>query len=186
MTEEQPARGPGRPAQLSIERIVSAALESGTNELTVRGLARRLGVTHKALYRWVGDRDGLLDLISDHLLERVLVRTAETPADNWRAWLTSFGRLLRAEFLPVADAEVLAQFPRETGAYKELQQRAEAVLSGPELTQEQARDSFAVFLFTVWGWIAAEKLCAEQPDHERTFAAMLDALTRGLPSPPSH
>ncbi|MFH8614704.1 TetR/AcrR family transcriptional regulator [Streptomyces sp. NPDC017979] len=183
MTEEQPARGPGRPAQLSVEAIVGAALESGANELTVRGLARRLGVTHKALYRWVGDRDGLLDLISDHLLGRVLARTAGAPADDWRAWLTGFGRLLRAEFLPVADAEVLAQFPRETSTYKELQQQAEAVMGGRGLTQEQARDSFAVFLFAVWGWIAAEKLCAEQPDHERTFTAMLDALARGLPSP---
>ncbi|MEU5976486.1 TetR/AcrR family transcriptional regulator [Streptomyces sp. NPDC047315] len=186
MTEEQLTRGPGRPPQLSIETIVNAALESGANELTVRGLARRLDVTHKALYRWVGDRDGLLDLISDHLLERVLTRTTQTPTDDWRTWLRSLGRLLRAEFLPVADAEVLTQFPRETNTYKELQQQAEAVMNDHELTQEQARDSFTVFLFTVWGWIAAEKLCAEQPDHEKTFTAMLDALTRGLPSPPSH
>ncbi|WGP07836.1 TetR/AcrR family transcriptional regulator [Bacillus subtilis] len=186
MTREQPARGPGRPAQLSVEAIVGAALDSGASELTVRGLARHLGVTHKALYRWVGDRDGLLDLISDHLVERVLTQTNEVPTADWRTWLIAFGRLLRAEFLPVADAEVLAQFPRETSTYQELQHRAEAVMRSHELTAEQARDSFTVFLFTVWGWIAAEKLCAEQPDHERTFTAMLDALTRGLPTGPSH
>lgn len=186
MTEEQLARGPGRPAQLSVEVIVGAALESGASELTVRGLARRLDVTHKALYRWVGDRDGLLDLISDYLLERVLARIADGPTSDWRTWLIAFGRLLRAEFLPVADAEVLAQFPRETSTYQELQHRAEAVMRSHELTAEQARDSFTVFLFTVWGWVAAEKLCAEQPDHERIFAAMLDALTRGLPPQSSH
>jgi len=186
VTEEPLARGPGRPAQLSVEAIVGAALESRANDLTVRGLARRLEVTHKALYRWVGDRDGLLDLISDHLLDQVLARIADAPTADWRAWLANFGRLLRAEFLPVADAEVLAQFPRETSTYQELQHRAEAVMGSHKLTLEQARDSFSVVLFTVWGWIAAEKLCAEQPDHERIFAAMLDALTRGLPTPPSH
>lgn len=186
MGSEQLARSPGRPAQLSVEAIVAAALASGTEELTVRGLARGLGVAHSALYRWVGDRDGLLDLISDHLLERVLVRITAAPTADWRAWLADLGQLLRAEFRPVADAEVLAQFPRETNTYKELQHRAEAVMIDHEITQQQARDSFTVFLFTVWGWIAAEKLCAEPPDHERLFATMLDTLTRGLPPQPSH
>lgn len=185
MSNEHLGRSPGRPAQLSVETIVAAALDSGTGELTVRGLARRLGVAHSALYRWVGDRDGLLDVISDHLLERVLTRVTEDPTTDWRAWLTDFGEVLRAEFLPVADAEVLARFPRETSTYQELRHRAEAVMTNYDITQEQARDSFTVFLYAVWGWITAEKLCTEQPDHERIFTAMLDTLTRGLPPQPS-
>lgn len=182
MTEEQLSRGPGRPAQLSAVAVVAAALDSGASELTVRGLARRLGVTHSALYRWVGDRDGLLDLISDTLLARVHSRVTNAPTQDWRLWLADFGRALRDEFRPVADAEVLAQFPRETGIYEQLQRRAETVMLDHGLADDQARDSFTVFLFTVWGWIAAEKLCAEPPGHEQAFAAMLDVLTRGLPA----
>ncbi|WP_150460452.1 hypothetical protein [Nesterenkonia ebinurensis] len=81
---------------------------------------------------------------------------------------------------------MLAQFHRETTTYKELQHHAEVVTINHNITQEQAQESFTVFLFTVWGWIASEKLCAEQPGHQRIFTAMLDTLTRGLPTSPSH
>jgi len=185
MAEEGTARGPGRPARLSADAIVAAAVEHGTGQLTVRGLARRLGVAHSALYRWVGDRDGLLDLISDSLLDRVCAQITDQPAGEWRAWLTNLGHALRREFLPVADAEVLAKFPRATPVYDRLQQRAEAVMTGHGLTAVQASESFTVFVFTVWGWIAAEKACDGGTSHDSHFTAMLTALTRGLPAVPS-
>jgi AcrR family transcriptional regulator len=184
MTAAGVARGPGRPARLSADAIIAAAVEHGTGQLTVRGLARRLGVAHSALYRWVGDRDGLLDLISDSLLDRVSAQITDQPAADWRSWLTNLGRALRREFLPVADAEVLAKFPRTTPVYDRLQQRAQTVMTKDGLSAVQASESFTVFLFTVWGWIAAEKACGEGLSHDSHFAAMLTALTRGLPAAP--
>src|SRR5699024_8937890 len=144
----------GGAAQLSVEAIVAVAKETKASDLTERGLASSLEVISKALYRRLGDRDGVVDLISDHLLEQVHARIADAATADWRAWLANFGRLLRAEFLPVAGAEVLAQFPRETSTYQELQHRAGAVMGSRMLTLEQARDSFSVVLFTVWGWSA--------------------------------
>jgi AcrR family transcriptional regulator len=184
MMGEGGPRGPGRPARLSADAIVAAAVEHRTGQLTVRGLARRLGVAHSALYRWVGDRDGLLDLVSDSLLDRVSSQITDEPAGDWRRWLTNLGHALRREFLPVADAEVLAKFPRTTPVYDRLQQRAETEMIKDGLSAVQASESFTVFLFTVWGWIAAEKACGEGPSHDSHFTAMLTALTRGLPAAP--
>jgi hypothetical protein len=44
------------------------------------------------------------------------------------------------------------------------------------LSAVQASESFTVFLFTVWGWIAAEKACGEGLSHDSHFTAMLTAL----------
>ena len=44
---------PGRPARLSRELIVAAALRGDLASLTMRELATRLDVSHSALYRWV-------------------------------------------------------------------------------------------------------------------------------------
>jgi hypothetical protein len=52
------------------------------------------------------------------------------------------------------------------------------------LSAVQASESFTVFLFTVWGWIAAEKACGDGLSHDSHFTAMLTALTRGLPAAP--
>ena len=68
--------------------------------LTMRELAARLGVTHGALYRWVRNRDELIDLISDLLVERVLPEDAPT-ARTWRAWLARLGWAMHDHFLAV-------------------------------------------------------------------------------------
>jgi AcrR family transcriptional regulator len=62
----------GRPAQISREQIVDAALSAGNlDTLTMRELVARLEVRHGALYRWVKNRDQLFDLISDVMVERI-------------------------------------------------------------------------------------------------------------------
>src|SRR5687767_3130603 len=90
----------GRPARLSRERIITAALGSDLGTLTMRELAARLEVSHSALYRWVADRDELFDLISDVMVERILPTAAPT-ADNWRGWLADLAWAMHDEFLAV-------------------------------------------------------------------------------------
>ena len=76
----------GRPAQLSREQIVAAALGLDLETLTMRALAQRLGVTHSTLYGWVANRAELLDLISAVTVEKT-IPTADPLDGDWRTWL---------------------------------------------------------------------------------------------------
>lgn len=94
-------RGPGRPPLMDRQRIVSVALEiaheHGVKAVTMTSVAERLGVAMPALYYHVSSRDELLGLIGVSLLH------TETPAcavlDDWRGWMTEFGRALRQQAL---------------------------------------------------------------------------------------
>ncbi|HVX42730.1 MAG TPA: helix-turn-helix domain-containing protein, partial [Mycobacteriales bacterium] len=62
-----PRRGP-KPAH-SVEEIVSVAIEladrGGIEEVSLPKIAHRIGVTTNALYRYVGSKDELLQLLND-------------------------------------------------------------------------------------------------------------------------
>jgi AcrR family transcriptional regulator len=53
-------RKPGRPRALTVDAIAHAALEDGIATFSMPSVARRLGVAHSGLYRYVTDRDDLL------------------------------------------------------------------------------------------------------------------------------
>src|SRR3954453_19564872 len=87
-----PSAVPPRPDQLSRERIVAAAIELADaephGEITMRALAARLGVrSPMALYRYVGSKDGLADLMVDEVYGEIDV----PPADAWRECLRGLG-----------------------------------------------------------------------------------------------
>lgn len=52
-------RRPGRPRALTIDVIAQAALDDGIDRFSMPSVARRLGVAHSGLYRYVTDRDDL-------------------------------------------------------------------------------------------------------------------------------
>ena len=77
---------------LSRARIVAAAIaladEEASGEVTMRTLASRLGVrSPMALYRYVGSKDGLADLMADHVYGRLAV----TRGEGWQPALRSLG-----------------------------------------------------------------------------------------------
>lgn len=79
--------------QLSRERIVAAALDLAdrelTGEFTMRTLAAQLGVrSPMALYRYVGSKDGLADLMADEVYGLIRVERG----NGWRAALDTLGR----------------------------------------------------------------------------------------------
>src|SRR5689334_14641623 len=86
-----------RPA-LTRERVVAEALTvismDGAQALSMRGLARRLGVVPGALYRHVRSKEQLYDLILDAVLAEVDCRT--DPALPWTAQVTALAHRLRA------------------------------------------------------------------------------------------
>src|SRR4051812_5765554 len=93
LTGAQRAVPPPRPDQLSRERIVAAATELADaephGEITMRALAGRLGVrSPMALYRYVGSKDGLADLMADEVYGLI----TPTRGQGWREALRSLGR----------------------------------------------------------------------------------------------
>jgi len=65
----------------------------GFDAVTIRGVADRLGVTPMALYRHVGDKDGLLDGLADTLYAELRI---PDPADGWWEGLAGLGSALAA------------------------------------------------------------------------------------------
>ncbi|MFD7919965.1 TetR/AcrR family transcriptional regulator [Streptomyces sp. NPDC059740] len=89
---DEPA-APRATEQLSRKRIVAAAVELAdrepTGEITMRALAARLGVrSPMALYRYVGSKDGLADLMADEVYGLIRVERG----NGWRAALGELGR----------------------------------------------------------------------------------------------
>jgi TetR/AcrR family transcriptional regulator, tetracycline repressor protein len=90
---------PGR--GLSLDRIVTITLElvdeQGIGAATMRGVSSRLGVRSMSLYRYVQDRDELLDAV----VERIVNELADDPevqlrpVDGWRPYLTGMAHGVR-------------------------------------------------------------------------------------------
>lgn len=83
-------RGQGIPAGLSRQRIAHAALELADEEglaaLTIRGLARRLGVEPMSIYNHVRSKDALLDAVWDELMATAIL-SPEHPDPTWQGYL---------------------------------------------------------------------------------------------------
>ncbi len=62
---EPPARRPGLDRERIVEAAVAVADESGAAAVTMKAVAARLGVTPMALYRYVRNKEGLVDLMLD-------------------------------------------------------------------------------------------------------------------------
>jgi AcrR family transcriptional regulator len=88
----RPTRAADRAEPLSTPRIVAAAVELADaephGEITMRALATRLGVrSPMALYRYVGSKEGLADLMADEVYGMV----TPTRGQGWREALRSLG-----------------------------------------------------------------------------------------------
>jgi AcrR family transcriptional regulator len=83
----------GRPALISRDQIVDAALEIGLDRITMASVADRLGVTTPALYTHVSGRDELASLVVARLLEQF--EAALDAGTDWRTFLRSYAGTLR-------------------------------------------------------------------------------------------
>ncbi|HEY1644303.1 MAG TPA: TetR/AcrR family transcriptional regulator [Streptosporangiaceae bacterium] len=90
---------PGR--GLSLERIVTVTLElvdeQGIGAATMRAVASRLEVRSMSLYRYVADRDELLDAVVDRIVNELGddPEVQLRPADGWRPYLTGMAHGVR-------------------------------------------------------------------------------------------
>jgi AcrR family transcriptional regulator len=82
---------------LTREEVLDATLaladEQGLDAVTMRGVARRLGVTPMALYRHVGDKQALLDALVERLLDELPIPDRQLP---WLERLRALSASVRA------------------------------------------------------------------------------------------
>ncbi|GAB1510229.1 TetR family transcriptional regulator [Actinophytocola sp. KF-1] len=90
-TEPRSGRRPGRPPSLTRDDVARAALAEGLPNLSMPTVARRLGVSHSTLYRYVHDRDDLLLAALD-----LALREFDWPGTDmgWREAMVSFADAL--------------------------------------------------------------------------------------------
>jgi len=173
----------GRPALLSREQIVAAALEFDLETLTMRRLAQRLGVTHSTLYGWVTDRAELLELISAVTIDKIV--PADAPVDDdWRTWLAGVAWRIRTELMSAPGHASRLAHHHDDAAHDHLHARVVSALTDAGLEPEHAYRTWAVFGVSVLGWVAAEQNEVADPSMPRRlpdFGYLLDTLLRGLP-----
>ncbi|MFI5782973.1 TetR/AcrR family transcriptional regulator [Nocardia sp. NPDC051570] len=177
-------RGRGRPAQIDRERILEAAISSGNlDTLTMRELAARLAVTHGALYRWVKNREELIDLISDVVVERIL--SSEGPGnDSWRPWLVRLGWAMHDQFLAVPGYATHLSRPHRHNAHAFERLRAAIItaFTTAGVESDLAEQSYYIFLTSVVGWLAVQDGHLHFSGNAPRFELFLDTLLRGLPA----
>lgn len=173
----------GRPARLNRDAIVAAALEGDLRTLTMRDLAARLGVSHSALYRWVPDRDGLFDLISEVMVERILP-TSEPTAETWRDWLRDLAWKMHDEFLAVPGyaAHVAAPHRHNPESFARLHNQVVHAFTVAGTSPEMAQQSWYTFGLGVVQWLGAQHSDHDLGPDSPRFDLFLDTLLRGLPT----
>lgn len=183
-----PGKRPGPPARLSKEAIVRAALAAGDLEsLSMRELAARLGVSHSALYRWVPGRQGVVDLVSEAVIDKIVPAEPPTP-DTWRTWLARLAWAAHDEFLAVPGyATRVARPHRHSRAFTTMQDAVVSAFTAAGASREMALHSWYVFGTSLVTWLGAQeqRLLGDAPVR---FDLFLDSLLRGLPTaePPTH
>lgn len=110
MPVEGERRRPGPQPRFSREQLVDEAIaivdRDGFESLSLRGVARRLGVTPMALYTYVRSSEELVHLVVERLVE-LKARDVEFPA-GWQDTLRAFATNL---------AELVIEHPGMLGAY---------------------------------------------------------------------
>lgn len=195
--------------RLSRENAVSTAIRmldrKGAASLTMRGLAREMGVPLMSLYRHVRSRDDLEAAIVEHLLAGIppQPRTA-----SWHKAIRNWARAYRAMVREHPNAApLLASYP--AAGYGARAEDAEGMLQAmmdAGLSPAQARVSMRAAMVTITGFCNAQAQ-SEQVDEapgvqlpegefpnltaligdlrarrhgDRVFAAMVDSVVAGL------
>ncbi|MFI6602698.1 TetR/AcrR family transcriptional regulator [Nonomuraea sp. NPDC050536] len=90
----------GRPAVLSLDRILAAAVEvvdaEGAEALTMRRLGAQLGVAPMSLYRHVPNRDALLAAVVNRLFSEVEPALAQSWSETLYGFAAAYRRMLLA------------------------------------------------------------------------------------------
>jgi TetR/AcrR family transcriptional regulator, tetracycline repressor protein len=184
---------PGRPrtgeAAIDVRRIVAAAWalvdRSGMAGLSTRALAAALHVKSPALYWHVRNKEELLSLMVEHLLQDSL---DGIPTDlHWSDWLRHVARRQRKLLLSHRDSGFLASLaPPSARLRQDVFPRIMAPLLESHLPSELASAAAGGLAALILGWVIYE----QRPDTrefieayhrpDRAFELVLEALVNGL------
>src|SRR5271166_1937319 len=171
---------------LTRERVVAEALAvistDGAQALSMRALARRLGVVPGALYRHVRSKEQLYDLILDAVLAEVDCRT--DPALPWTAQLAMLANRLRAvlENHPGIAALLKTRDPVSPASLA-LAEAFLAPLQAAGLPGRQAALAFRLIYDYTLGFALSDRTSpGEQRVHDSATRAELHAFLRSLPA----
>jgi AcrR family transcriptional regulator len=148
--------------------------------LTMAAVAASLGVSTSALYRWVADREALLDLVSERAAVRMLPDW-EPGADTWREWLTDWAHRTRRELGAVPGyAQRVLTGPHRAAGHSRVETAAVEAFRAAGATRERAQQYWYVFSTSVVGWITVEQ-AGRFPTEAALmdFTALLQVLLRG-------
>jgi TetR/AcrR family transcriptional regulator, tetracycline repressor protein len=177
-----PPRGRGRRAGLDRERILRVAREMPPASLTMQEVAARLGVDRKAVHHHVRNRDALLELLAEEVLQERLSHLSVNPDRGWRAGAMSFALQMRDAF-EAADAYVphFRLTPRMTldtlGA-------AEAILEGmvaAGFTETIAARGLLAVSMLATGFVREQRTVGDGSDEVRAFRAVIAATENEMP-----
>ena len=188
-------RTPGQRAGLSREAVLAAARDllagpGGLDGLSMRALARALGVAPNALYSHVAGREALLDAVLDDVLGEVGVPGAGDTADDLAGdpvdalgeVMTSTYAVLRAhrDLVPLYLARQGARGPQAV----RLGEVVDALLQRAGVAQVgQARRVIVLHAIGSAALGGGEDLPLSDDEADRTFAAglrwLLTGITRG-------
>jgi AcrR family transcriptional regulator len=153
---------------LTHHQIVAAAIEiadsEGLQALSMRKVAARLGAGTMSLYRYVANKDDLLDLMVDAILGEEL---PDKPSGDWRSELAEQARRVRrgARRHPWAIGFMLARPNLGPRALRTIE-HAMAAVDGLGLDIDQMLDMVATVGAFAVGFVQAE--LAEQEAQRRT------------------
>lgn len=151
---------PGVRLKLTRERVIEAALQlmdaEGLEAVTMRAVARELGVEAMSLYNHVNDKDDLMDGIIDLAMKGF---RQPTPRDHWLEAARDAGRewrrLLKAHPSMI---QLLAEHskPMTTGAALDCVECAVGPLIRAGLTPREAANAFHTFGGYIFGFVLME------------------------------
>lgn len=177
-----------QPAKISREQIVSEAIailqHGGLSALTLRQLAKRLGVRAPSLARHVGDKARLTALVA----ARIFLEALDTipPGLAGDEWLSAFGHALRDKQAQTRDISALvASIPPDEEIDAGITARLEAEMQRAGLQGPQAQTEQAAIQAFVTGWMVFEtsprrELFARRLADEQAFDHALAALIAGF------
>lgn len=134
----------GRPQLIDMEKIVETALLLGLNNLSMNAVARELGVSTTALYRYVKSRDALIDACIDEFCAKIEMPSADL---KWREYLQSLSRSFRDAFkaMPGISAYGMKIGPTTSAAFA-IVDRSLGVLMRDGFNEKEAMSAFSIVI----------------------------------------
>ncbi|MEM8766632.1 MAG: TetR/AcrR family transcriptional regulator [Pseudomonadota bacterium] len=160
----------GRPQLIDQDQIVQAALAVGLDHFSINAVARHLGVSGAAIYRYVDTREALLALCLDAFVQRLEV----PPRQEWRPYLAALAAAFRRALLATPGA---AQHGFKLGPSSPkgaaLLEEAIACLMGQGFPPKLAWQAVSAVIDHAVAWVQKEELAGEPDSARHKLAAMV-------------